>query len=283
MLRLRGSPHDYDGWAALGNPGWRFADVLDDFRRLECDADFHDQWHGSDGVIPIRRHPRSELNCAQTAFLDGALALGHRYVEDHNRPGSVGAGPTPRNARDGMRMSTAVTYLAQARSRPNLTLCPEAVASQVACSGSRATGVRLLDGTLIGADRVVLAAGTYGSPMILARSGIGPAAELEALGITPIVDLPGVGRNLSDHPLLSVDLPTRPSPGPSRSRLISAFIPARRAPPRPPTCCCSALARSTPGQARARAARYSGSSQASWHPAHGAGCDWLPPIPETHP
>jgi choline dehydrogenase len=220
---LRGAPQDYDGWAAFGNPGWSFADVLDDFRRLERDEDFHDPWHGSDGAIPIRRHPRSELNRAQAAFLDGAIGLGHRHVEDHNRPGAVGAGPTPRNARDGMRMSTAVTYLAQARSRPNLTVCPETIVSEVACSGSRATGVRLLDGALIEADRVVLAAGAYASPMILARSGIGAAAELRALGITPVVDLPGVGRNLSDHPLLSVDLPTRPSPGPSRFQAHVTF------------------------------------------------------------
>jgi choline dehydrogenase len=220
---LRGAPDDYDQWASLGNAGWSFADVLDDFRRLEADQDFHDQWHGSGGAIPIRRHPRSELNRAQAAFLDAAVALGHPCVEDHNRPGAVGAGPTPRNARDGMRMSTAVTYLAEARARPNLTLRPDTVVSQVVCSGSRVTGIRLLDGTVVEADRVVLAAGTYASPMILARSGIGPADDLRDLGITPVVDLPGVGSNLSDHPLVSVDLPTRPSPGPSRFQAHVSF------------------------------------------------------------
>jgi choline dehydrogenase len=71
---LRGAPEDYDAWASLGNPGWSFADVLDDFRRLENDLDFVDQWHGSDGLIPIRRHPPHELNSAQAAFIDGALA-----------------------------------------------------------------------------------------------------------------------------------------------------------------------------------------------------------------
>ena len=156
---LRGAPQDYDGWATLGNPGWGFADVLDDFRRLESDEDFRDQWHGSDGLIPIHRYPRGDLNAAQAAFLDGAVAAGHRYVEDHNRPGAVGAGPTPRNVRDGMRMSTAVTYLAQARSRANLTIRPDTVVAHLECSGTRATGIRLLDGTLIEADRVVLSAG----------------------------------------------------------------------------------------------------------------------------
>ena len=220
---LRGAPEVYDGWAALGNPGWSFAEVLDDFRRLESDEDFHDRWHGSDGVIPVRRDRRNELNVVQAAFIDGAVASGHRYVEDHNRPGAIGAGPTPRNVRDGMRMSTAATYLALARSRANLTVRPDTVVAHVECSGTRATGIRLLDGTLIEADRVVLAAGTYASPMILARSGVGPAAELRALGIAPAVDLPGVGSNLVDHPLISVDLPTRPSPGPSRFQAHVTF------------------------------------------------------------
>jgi choline dehydrogenase len=96
--------------------------------------------------------------------LDGAVASGHGYVDDHNRPGAVGAGPTPRNVRDGVRMSTALTYLASARSRPNLTICADTVVAHVECPGRRATGVRLLDGTVIEADRVVLAAGTYGAP-----------------------------------------------------------------------------------------------------------------------
>jgi choline dehydrogenase len=212
----RGAPQDYARWVALGNPGWSFADVLDDFRCLESDTDFSDQWHGSDGPIPIRRHPHSELNDVQTAFLDGAVASGHPYVEDHNRPGVVGAGVSPRTARAGMRMSTAVTYLAEARHRSNLTIRPDTMVASIECVGTRAVGIRLLDGTHIGADRVVLAAGAYCSPMILIRSGIGPIAELERLGIDPVVDLPGVGSNLSDHALLSIDMPTRPSEGPSR-------------------------------------------------------------------
>jgi choline dehydrogenase len=220
---LRGAPQDYDGWAALGNPVWSFTDVLDDFRGLERDADFHDQWHGSDGLIPIRRHPRSEMNAVQAAFLDGVVASGHQYVEDHNRPGVVGAGPTPRTARDGMRMSTALTYLARARSRANLSIRPDTTVARVECSGTRAIGIRLLDGTLIEADRVVLAAGTYASPMILARSGIGPTADLQALVIAAVVELPGVGSNLADHPLISIDLPTRPSPGPSRFQAHVTF------------------------------------------------------------
>ena len=91
----RGAPQDYDGWVALGNPGWAFTDVLDGFRRLESDADFANQWHGSEGPIPVRRHPRSELNAVQSAFLDGAAAAGHRHIDDHNEPGVVGVGTSP--------------------------------------------------------------------------------------------------------------------------------------------------------------------------------------------
>ena len=212
----RGAPQDYDGWVALGNPGWSFADVLDDFRRLESDTDFNDEWHGSNGPIPVRRHPRIELNPVQAAFIAGAIASGHQYVPDHNRPGVVGAGVSPRTAKGGVRMSTAVTYLAEARGRTNLTVRPDTVVASVECTGARARGIRLADGTVIDADRVVLAAGAYASPMILTRSGIGPIAELERLRIRPVIDLPGVGSNLADHALLSIDLPTRPSVSPSR-------------------------------------------------------------------
>jgi choline dehydrogenase len=113
-------------------------------------------------------------------------------------------------------MSTAITYLSEARDRPNLTIRPDTLVTSVDLMGTRANGIRLLDGTLVEGDRVVLAAGTYGSPAILTRSGIGPIDELERLGIPPVLDLPGVGANLSDHALLSIDLPTRPSESPSR-------------------------------------------------------------------
>jgi choline dehydrogenase len=230
----RGAPQDYDGWVALGNPGWAFVDVLEDFRRLESDADFSNQWHGSDGPIPLRRHPRSELNAVQTAFLDGATETGHPYVEDHNHPGVVGVGPSPRTARNGTRMSTAVTYLAQARERPNLTIRPETMVASVECVQRRTTGIRLLDGTHVEAGRVVLAAGTYASPAILTRSGIGPVGELGRLGIPPVLDLPGVGANLSDHALLSIELPTRPSEGPTRFGVHATLHSTRADPYGPP-------------------------------------------------
>lgn len=207
---LRGTPTIYDSWATMGNAGWSFGEVLPFFRRLESDADFADDWHGADGPIPIRRHPPDEMNAAQAAFLDGAIASGHPLVDDHNRPGVVGAGPTPRNVRGGTRMSTALTYLAGARSRPNLTILSGTLTAHVELAHDRARGIRLLNGDVIAAGRVVLAAGAYASPAILLRSGIGPPDQLRSLGIPVGVALPGVGAHLVDHPLISVDVPTRP-------------------------------------------------------------------------
>src|SRR5580693_1425933 len=143
---LRGAPADYDGWAAMGNPGWSFGEVLPFFRRLEADADFGDEWHGTQGPLPIRRHPPAELNPVQAAFIEAACAGGLAYVADHNRPGAVGVGPMPRNARAGVRMSTALAYLAAARGRPNLTVRGGAMADRIEVRGGTATGVHLAAG-----------------------------------------------------------------------------------------------------------------------------------------
>jgi len=102
-----------------GQPGWSFADLLPVFRAIESDADFGGDWHGSGGPVPIRRPSADELSPLQRAFADAAVAAGHRLVGDHNEPGTVGAGPGPRNVRDGLRMSTTLTHLAAARGRPN--------------------------------------------------------------------------------------------------------------------------------------------------------------------
>jgi choline dehydrogenase-like flavoprotein len=220
---VRGAPADYDGWSALGNPGWSFAEVLPFFCRLETDADFADDWHGRNGPIPIRRHPNDELNPVQRAFIDAAGANGHPYVKDHNRPGAVGVGPTPRNVRDGVRMSTALTYLADARRRRNIAIRSEALVDRVELVEGRATGVRLADGEPIEAGEVVISAGAYASPMILARSGIGPADHLTRLGMEVVTDLPGVGENLVDHPIVAVDLPTEAGVGGPRFQVMATL------------------------------------------------------------
>lgn len=131
-------------------------------------------------------------------------------------------------------MSTSLTYLAAARGRPNLTVRGGVVADRVEVRGGAVTGVRLAGGEIVPAGRVVLAAGAYASPAILQRSGIGPAGRLRSLGIGVVADLPGVGENLTDHPLVAVDPPTRRTvTGPrfqTMATVRSQLAPAGRAP-----------------------------------------------------
>jgi choline dehydrogenase-like flavoprotein len=198
---VRGSPTDFDNWAARGNAGWGWKEVLPSFIKLESDRDFGDEpWHGDSGPIPVDRYLDAEPSEMETAALAALEAAGFPLVDDHNRPGAVGAGRMPMNSRGGRRVTTADAYLPVGVSQPNLTLRPDAQVDAVLLQGTTATGVRLVDGTTIEAGRVVLSAGTYGSPPILLRSGVGPAAHLRSLDIPVAVDLPGVGSNLADHP-----------------------------------------------------------------------------------
>lgn len=226
---MRGTPTDYDRWVELGAPGWSFADVLPVFRTLETDHDFTNEWHGTNGPVPIRRTPRDEMNPVRQAALDAALACGHEWAADHNAPESFGVGPMPRNVAGGVRMSTALTYLARARGRENLTIRAGVAVDRVVTAGGRAIGVRVVgDDATLHADCIVLAAGAYASPAMLLRSGIGLAAELGALGIEPVLELPGVGRNLMDHPITSVDVPVTLSfDGPMFEAVITVPGPGR--------------------------------------------------------
>ena len=203
-IALRGTVRDFDDWAALGNPGWSYDEVLPAFRKLEDDRDFADGWHGNGGPLPIRRYRPEELTVVNAAAYEAAVALGFPEVVDHNRPGATGLGRAPVNAVGGVRMSASMTYLAQARGRANLTVLSDALVDRVLIYGRRAVGVLLADHRIVRAERVVLAAGAYGSPVILLRSGIGPADELSALGVAAHADLPGVGANLQEHPGVSV-------------------------------------------------------------------------------
>ena len=231
-MALRGSPADYDAWAADGNAGWSFAEVLPFFKALENDADFHDDWHGSTGPLPIHRAGQDELTGLQRAFHESASQRGHIPVTDHNAPGAVGIGPIPSNGRDGTRMSTALTYLAGARGRPNLEIRPDSLVDRVSIESGRAVAVILASGETVAAGQVLLAAGAYSSPALLLRSGVGPADDLRRLGITSKADLPGVGRGLIDHPLLGVDYPYAGAvgPGPKYGVMLTLRSPAARTP-----------------------------------------------------
>ena len=207
QVLLRGVPEDYDGWAAEGNDEWSFVNVLPYFRRMETDLDINDDFHGSEGPIPVRRFPRQEWLPFQQAFVQSCLEAGYPPDEDMNHPDSGGVGPIPMNNPEGVRMSTALTFLRAVRHRLNLTVRPNVVVRRIVFEGKRAVGVEVESGGevfLMEADQVVLAAGAMASPQILMLSGVGPADHLHDLGIPVIHELPGVGQNLRDHPIVAV-------------------------------------------------------------------------------
>jgi len=215
---LRGSAADYDEWEALGNGGWGFEDVLPYFRRLEADDDFGDRpWHGDAGPMPISRYLNLDLTEIGAAGLQAFEAVGFPLVEDHNQPGAVGAGRMPLSSRAGTRVTTADAYLPVDGTPPNLSIRADAQVAEVVFEETRARGVRLVDGTVIEGDWVVLSAGTYGSPQILMRSGVGPAEHLHSLGLPVRLDLAGVGANLADHAGVDIDCGYR---GPARTAPI---------------------------------------------------------------
>ena len=231
-IALRGAPDDCGEWAAWGNDAWSWANVLPSFCRLEDDPDGNPAFHGIGGPLPIRRQPPAELSAAQLALLDAYRTLGFPTIADHNDPATTGAGPEPHNQRDGLRVSTAIAYLLPARRRPNLTIRGDTLVDRVIFDGARAVGLEVeCDGareTLSG-WRITLSAGAIGSPAILLRSGIGPAEDLRRLGISPLVDSPGVGANLIDHPFIDFRLqanepPTDASP-PLRGIILRCTAP----------------------------------------------------------
>jgi choline dehydrogenase len=206
-IALRGTPENFNEWAAMGNPAWAWENVLPYYKRLEDDFDFENEFHSKGGPIPIRRWKPEELTPVQNVFIEAALKAGFPEIEDHNHPTASGVGPIPSNRPDsalGIRWSTAMGYLMAAANRPNLELRAGAHVDRVLFDGNRAFGVRVAmpaGGTvdLLG-RHIVLAAGAVASPTILMRSGIGPAADLRRLGIDVRLDRAGVGADLIDHP-----------------------------------------------------------------------------------
>jgi choline dehydrogenase len=194
---LRGQPQDYDGWAARGLPSWSWERCLSYFNRLETDREFGDMpYHGDSGPIHVEREP---LNNIQQLVTSAAIELGHSALDDLNKPGALGIGPLPRNLKQYQRQSTLLTYIAAARSRPNLTIKADTLVDTLVIRDGRARGVRLAGGEVIDGGKVVLAAGAYNSPQILHRTGIGPRDVLKKIGVEAALELPGVGQNLLDH------------------------------------------------------------------------------------
>ena len=198
----RGMPEDYDDWAALGNDQWSYANVLPFFRRMENDLDIQDDFHGTEGPMPVRRRQSSTTPPIQRAFLGACLQEGHNAVEDTNGANAAGVGVSPTNNLGGVRVSTAIAYLSQVRHRLNLTVRGEVHVRKVLFDGSRAVGVEAESGGevfTVEAEKVVLSSGALRSPQLLMLSGIGPKDHLAEFGIPVINDLPGVGQSLFNH------------------------------------------------------------------------------------
>lgn len=202
MVYIRGQAEDYDGWRDAGNPGWGWDDILPLYRRMETHAWGASAWHGGDGPLHVKA-PSAELHPVCGDFLRACDEIGLPRNPDFNGERQEGAGTFHITVRDGMRMSAARAYLWPARRRPNLRIVTDAEATRILFEDRRAVGVEYrrngrLETARAGAE-VVLSAGAVNSPKLLLLSGVGPAAELRALGIEPVVDSPAVGRNLLDH------------------------------------------------------------------------------------
>ncbi len=211
MVYTRGHASDYDGWAAQGNPGWSFAEVLPYFKRAEHNERGADALHGQGGPLNVMdlRSPNPFL----PSFVEAGVQAGHPRNADFNGPEQEGVGVYQVTHRNGERHSAAKAYLTPHLGRPNLQVITHALTTRVltevdAAGEVRATGVEYRENggrgplqvlRLKAGGEVVLSAGAFGSPQLLMLSGIGPASHLREHGITPVHELPGVGQNLHDH------------------------------------------------------------------------------------
>ena len=207
MIYMRGHPFDYDDWAREGNAGWAFKDVLPYFKRSENNETHGEtEFHGKGGPLNVSDlRQRNELT---DVYLNATDSLQLPRREDFNAEDNEGFGYRQLTIKNGRRHSTAAAFLKPARNRPNLTVITDGLVNRVLLEGKRAVGIELKYGSAtrrISANReVILSGGAVGSPMILLRSGIGPASELAKHGIAVLHELPGVGRNFHDHSAVSI-------------------------------------------------------------------------------
>lgn len=200
MVFVRGHPTKYDEWRETGCPGWGYQDVLPYFRKLEACAFGDDRLRGRDGPIAVSQY---EGDVITEGFVDACVESGISRTDDYNDESAEGVSHLQFSTRNGVRCSAARAYLLPARSRPNLSVVTEALATQVLFKGSRAVGVRYhRDGAFLDVSarkEVLLCAGALRSPQLLELSGIGDASRLQELGVPVVCDLPGIGENLQDH------------------------------------------------------------------------------------
>jgi choline dehydrogenase len=216
MMIVRGQPEDFDQWAAAGNPGWGYTDVLPYFTRFErCVGTGSDGLRGRAGPIPVR--PMDWIHPISEAFIDAAMEAGHPRNPDYNSGDQAGVGYFQRTIERGLRVSASVAYLAPALKRGNVELLTGSRVQRIVFEGRRAVGVGYIrhqgaDEILVRARReVILSAGTVNTARLLQISGVGPAPLLARLGVQAVHVLPGVGENLTDH--YSARLVMRARPG----------------------------------------------------------------------
>ena len=212
MVHVRGQPHDFEDWAALGNEGWGWDDVLPYFVKAEDHDLGAGSYHGAGGPqhvteISAKAHPLSRT------FIETGKALGLPFAADLNSPNGEGVGIYQINTRHGRRASTANEYLRPALRKGGVTLRTKSHATRILFEGTRATGIAYQRGGKTFEARatreVILSGGSINSPQLLSLSGIGDATVLKPLGIDVLVDAKAVGRNLQDHLAISYFYKTR--------------------------------------------------------------------------
>jgi choline dehydrogenase-like flavoprotein len=202
MLYVRGNRKNYDDWAAAGCTGWSYDEVLPYFKKSECHEDGESEFHGGSGPLQVTR--QQGISPVSDAFVDAiAASCGVPRIEDFNGRSQEGSSTFHMTCRDRQRSSSAVAFLHPSLARPNLELVSEATVAGLVIEKGRVRGVKYIRRGQTHEVRVerevILSAGVIGTPQILMLSGIGPADELQRLGITPVSDVPGVGKNLHDH------------------------------------------------------------------------------------
>lgn len=201
LLYVRGQKEDYDHWAALGNKGWSYKEVLPYFKKSEDQERGADAYHGVGGLLKVSdlrlRRPIADY------FIEGAKDIGIPYNDDYNGSMQEGVSYFQQTAHKGLRWSTAKGFLRPAKKRTNLQVETGAQITRILFKDRRAVGVEYRMGDVLHQvstnAEIILCAGAIGSPQILQCSGVGPAALLRSVGVPLVHDLPGVGQNLQDH------------------------------------------------------------------------------------
>lgn len=215
MAANRGLPSDYNWWAEQGADGWDWEGVLPYFKGLEADADFDGPLHGKDGPIRLQRYPRGAWPKFTTAVVEAIETHGWKDIRDQNAAFGDGYFPVAYNHTADRRVGAAWAYLTtEVRQRRNLTIVGQCEAEKLLFEGTRCVGVQARQNdvqTSFRGGEIVLSCGALHTPALLLRSGVGTASELQEIGVSPVIDLPGVGRNLTEHPGVNFGCFMKPS------------------------------------------------------------------------